>query len=198
MLRLRKGCKVPFPFRLSEGYQYEAPYYTANVNANKIRALLQHFIEAHNEPLFFIFEIPTNKNNETEVRSGVVTSFHKDVYYIDGCSKEKALSVLNIASDIMINDGMCSFGFGCHYSHDEIMIGKYNVVHIFSPNGKDYDDFFASHKIRYVQKLLTAWDTFSHNHHGETRRIITKGKSIYDIPEMLKDLGLYLAEQRED
>ena len=40
--------------------------------------------------------------------------------------------------DLMINDGLCSFGFGCHESNDEIMFGKYNVTTIFSRNIGQY------------------------------------------------------------
>lgn len=44
---------------------------------------------------------------------------------------------------------------------------------------------------------MTAWQTFSDEHYGECSRIDTDGKSVYDIPEMLKDRGIYFAERRE-
>ncbi len=198
MLKLRKGSKVPFPERLSEGYEYAAPCFTANVNADKIEILLMHFIEMHDEPLFFILELPSNVNDETEIRPGVLEGLHKDVYYIDGCTQEKALALLRTTADLMINDGLCAFGFGCHYSHDEIMVGKYNVVSVYTQNKKTYDGFFEKHEIAYAENLITAWDTFSQDAHGDSWCVDTDGKNIYDIPDMLQDWGIYFAERREE
>ncbi len=198
MLQLRKGSKVPFPDKLSEGYEYSEPCFTANVDADKLEALIKQFIAMHNEPLFFILELPTRQQDETEISPGVVAALHKDVYYIGGCTQEKALSVLGKTAELMINDGMCSFGFGCHKSHDEIMVGKYNVVTVYTHDKSIYGGFFEEHGIPLVENLVTAWDTFSKTHPGESSIVDTDGKSVYDIPEILKDWGIFFAERRED
>lgn len=198
MLKLRKGCKVPFPEKLSEGYEYIDSCFTANVNADKIEMLLAHFIAIHNEPIFFILELPSKQDDEVEIRPGVVEALHKDVYYIDGCTQEEALAILNRTSEVLINDGLCSFGFGCHESHDEIMVGKYNVVSVYTQNKNTFDSFFEEHEIQCVNKLVTAWDTFTQDFPGESSRVDTDGKSVYDIPDVFKGWGIYLAEQRED
>ena len=198
MLNLRKGCKVPFPEQLAEEYEYKESRYTANVNADKIEMLLAHFIAIHNELIFFILELPSKQDDETEIRPGVVETLHKDVYYIDGCTQEEALAILSRTSEILINDGLCSFGFGCHESHDEIMVGKYNVVSLYTQNKNTFDSFFEEHGIVPVENLVTAWDTFTQDSPGESSRVDTDGKSIYDVPNMFKDWGIYLAEQRED
>lgn len=198
MLKLRKGSKVPFPEKLSEGYEYDEPYFTANVNADNMETLLAHFIQIHNEPIFFILELPSKREDETEIRPGVVNKLHKDVYYIDGCTQEKALEILSRTSDLMINDGLCSFGFGGHRSKDEIMVGKYNVVSVYTRNKDTFNGFFEEHEISYIERLTTAWNTFTQDMPGESLRVYTDGKSVYDIPDILKDFGIYLAEQRED
>lgn len=198
MLQLRKGSEVPFPDKLSEGYEYNEPCFTANVNADKIERMIAHFILVHNEPLFFILELPSMQDDETEIRPGVVETLHKDVYYIDGCTQEKASTILRKTADLMINDGMCAFGFGCHQSHDEIMVGKYNVVSLYTQHRKKYDGFFEKHQIEAVENLITAWDTFTQESPGKSAIVYTDGKSVYDIPVMLQDWGIYLAEKRED
>ena len=198
MLKLRKGCKVPLPEKLSEGYKYIESGIVANVDADKIRSVLEHFVVIHDEPIFFILELPSNLDDEVEVRPGVLEALHKDVYYIDGCTVEEALTILIRTADLMINDGLCSFGFGCHQSQDEIMIGKYNVVSIYTSNKEMYNGFFEDHEISRDENLLTAWDTFTKETPGESERVDTDGKSVYDIPEMFKDWGIYLAEQREE
>lgn len=198
MLKLRKGCKVPFPEKLTEGYEYSTSCFLANVNYDKIERLLAHFISIHDEPLFFILELPSKQDSENEIYPGVAETLHKDVYYIDSCTQEEALAILSKIAELLINDGLCSFGFGAHQTHDEIMVDKYNLVSLYTQNEKEYDGFFEEHEISKAENLLTAWDTFTQASPGESMRIDTDGKSIYDIPGMLKEWGIYFAEQREE
>ena len=133
-MKMRKGCTVPFPDALTEGYEIHETGFIANVSADKIRDVMEHFVAIHGEPMFFILEIPSRYDDESDNGDGTVSSFHKDVYYIDGCSKEEALAILDRSSSVLINDGLCSFGFGCHDSRDEIIFGKYNVTTVFTEN----------------------------------------------------------------
>jgi hypothetical protein len=197
VLKMRKGCIVPFPQKLSEGYIYRNPVFIANVDVDKLETLLEHFITIHDEPLFFILELPCQHNDETEIVPGEVKTFHKDVYYIDGCSQEEARNILHRTAEILINDGLCNFGFGCHLSRDEIMAEKYNVLTVWANNKDTYAGFFEKCKIQPVDRLVTAWETFTQEAPGESIRVDTDGKSIYDIPLMLQDFGIYLAERRE-
>ena len=198
MLVLRKGCKVPFPEKISEEYMLGNNQIVANIAANKRQAVMEDFIRIHNEPIFFILELPSRQDDEEEVRPGVVEKLHKDIYYIDGCTNEEALTILLRIGDLMINDGLCSFGFGCHESTDEIVFGKYNVTTIFSRDIKKYIHFMADHDIPITDHIITAWDTFSQEYPGSSERVYTDGKDVYSIPEMLADWGIYKAEQREE
>ena len=157
MLKLRSGCQVPFPEKLDEGYTLMNHQITANVSADKIKDIMTHFICIHDEPIFFILELPSKQYDEIEIRSGIVEKLHKDVYYIDGCTNEEALTILLRVGDLMINDGLCSFGFGCHESSDEIMFGKYNVTTLFSRNIESYQAFFEEH---YILLSLYLWIMF--------------------------------------
>ncbi len=198
MLKLRKGCKVPLNEKLFEGYERKDNYIYANVDADKIVDILKHFIVIHDEPLFFILELPSKLEEEYIIQPKAVESFHKDVYYIDGCNQKKALTIISQIGELLVNDGMCSFGFGAHYSHNEIMVGKYNVVYVLEREAGKFKDFFRKHNIEEVEQLLTAWDTFTKDYPGEAERIITDEKDVFDIPNMYKDLGMYLAERREE
>lgn len=198
MLKFRKGCMVPFPEKVHEGYEINNNRIIANIDADKIEDLLLAFIKMHNEPLFFILEIPSKQNDEVEIKSGIVESFHKDIYYIDGCTQEEAFVIVSRIGKLLVNDGLSAFGFGCHFSQDEIVIGKYNVVTIYSQDIEKYNTLLEKHKIKHVDKIVTAWDTFTQNNPGKSERIETDGKDIFDIPEMFADWGIYLAEQREN
>ena len=88
--------------------------------------------------------------------------------------------------------------YGCHESQDEIMLDKYNVVTIYSQQLSNYNDFFEAHGIEKVESLITAWDTFSDATPGQAERCDCKGKSVYNLPEELKDWGMYLADTRAE
>ncbi|MBR7002313.1 MAG: hypothetical protein IKI11_06620 [Neisseriaceae bacterium] len=194
LLKMKVGSKVPNPEKLFEGYEIQENHIIANVSIDKIESIMQHFIIMHKEePLFFILEIPTHFKNET-----APNQLHKDVYYIDGCTAEETFNILECYGNLLYNDGCVSFGFGCHYSNNEIIFGKYNVLTIYSSNIEQFYDFFEQHNIEQVNRLITAWDTFSYDNPGMSERYEENGKSIYDLPELLKDWGIYFAERREE
>jgi len=199
MLKLRKCSKVPFPEQLNEGYEFDVDGITANVGADKIEAVMQHFIVMHKEePLFFILELPAKADDEIQVEPGIVEALHKDVYYIDGCTGEEAFTILLRVGKLLFNDGISYFGYGGHDSGDEILFGKYNILTIISKHLQQYEPFFKFHNISKVDNLLTAYDTFSLEHPGESTRYTFRGKDVFSIPEQFKEWGMYLAEQREE
>ncbi len=198
MLNMVKGFKVPFPERLESGYQINRNGITVNVDAEDIEGVLQHFIVMHKERLFFILELPSRLYDETEIAPGVIEKAHKEIYYIDGCTQEEALTILSRVGELLYNDGISAFGFGCHESGDEIMRQKYNVMTIFSRNAKQYREFFQAHNIPETDNLITAWETFTEETPGTAEWFEINGRTVYDIPELFKDWGIYHTETREE
>lgn len=205
MLEMIQGCSVPFPEKLSEGYELHQGdggavknYFIANVNASKTETLFRDFITAHNEPLFFILEIPCNINEETPNEEGVYEHYYKNVYYIDGLSREEAAAILEQKGSLLIHDGLSCFGFGGHESQDEIMQGKYGIITAFTQKPEVFRSFFEEHDIPQAEHLITAWDTFSADNPGMSRTYAENGGNIYDLPAYFKDWGIYLAERRVD
>ncbi len=199
MLNMVKGYKVFAPEKLNEGYEITSEMsIMASVNAEKILKVFQHFIVMHDERLFFILEIPFTCDREKEIKPGIVEELHNDVYYIDGCTVEQAIVLLDRYGELLINDGISKFGFGCHESQDEIMLDKYNIVTIYSRNLSAFDTFFEAHEIEKTNHLITAWDTFTRETPGQSRRYDYNGMSVFDLPEELKEWGIYLAETRAE
>lgn len=197
MLNLVEGHKISDPGQLSEGYEIiDEVSLLANVNAEKILDVFQHFIVIHDEQLFFILELPVNSDREEPIVLGIVRELHKDVYYIDGCSRDECLVLMDRYGELLINDGISKFGFGGHESQDEIMLDKYNLVNIYSQHIEEYEDFFEPHEVEKVDNLVTAWDTFSQDTPGQSERYDFNGKTVFDLPEALKEWGIYLAETR--
>ena len=199
MLNLVKGHRVSLVESLFESFTKLTEHHlTANVHAEKILEVFQHFIVIHDEPLFFILELPVSIDREKVIAKNIIKESHKDVYYIDGCSREECLALLIRYGDLLINDGLSQFGFGGHKSHDEIMLDSYNVVTIYSKELSKFNDFFEPHNIQFVEELVTASETFSETSPGISEIYESNGKTVYDLPIELAEWGIYLAETRTE
>ena len=199
MLNLVKGHQVSLVENLFESFTKLTEHHLmANVHAEKILEVFQHFIVIHDEPLFFILELPVSIDREKVIAKNIIKESHKDVYYIDGCSREECLALLIRYGDLLINDGLSQFGFGGHKSHDEIMLDSYNIVTIYSKELSKFNDFFELHNIQFVEELVTAWKTFSKTSPGISEIYESNGKTVYDLPEELAEWGIYLAKTRTE
>ena len=197
MFQMMYGCQIPFPERMQEGYEILGNLIVSNVSAEKIEAVMRHFICMHEEPIFFILELPLGLDEEKKMQGENVTAFHNAVYYIDGCTQEEALTILDEIGPLAINDGFCEFGFGGHKSQDEIMSKRYNEINIFSKDIDGFRDFMAEHQIEKVDHLVTAWNTFTKEHPGQCDLIELDGKNIYSFLDDFSEWGIYKAEIRE-
>ncbi len=195
---MKKGCKIPNPGMLSEQYEIKEFSMVANVHVDKIEKVLKQFINRQISPLFFILELPTNVNVEKILRKNDSDPMHKDIYYIDGLSQVEALVLLSRHGTLLINDGLCSFGYGSHDNTAEIMVKKYNVITLWSNTLDKYQGFFEELDIKRTEKLVTAWDTFSDASLGESYRYEYQGKNVYDLPVELKKWGMYFEKQSEE
>lgn len=201
MLELKECCSVPFPKRLSEEYEVRENAIYANVNASKVLDMMCEFIDSHNEPLFFILELPCEEMDGgiTESKMLINVPNDVDVYFIDGMNGDMAKYILDEIGDMLVKDGMNTFGIGGHESHEEILFGKYNVMTVYTQSPEGYRAFFNSFGIKKVPALVTAWETFDGEHGGESWVYVSKetGKTVFDIPERCKEYGMYLYETRK-
>jgi hypothetical protein len=129
--------------------------------------------------------------------------YHKDVYYLDGQDIDGFKKIWNSGRDLLLDDGMVQFGFGSHPNctegkSDEVFVGKYKILSIYSNNPEKFSQALAGLEIPLVDKLHTVWDNFSEQNPGRAERIEMNGKDIYDLAEALKDHGLYFCERRVD
>ena len=199
MLNLVKGHRVTLVENLFESFTKLTEHHLmANVHSEKILEVFQHFIAIHDEPLFFILELPVSIDREKVIAKNIIKESHKDVYYIDGCSREECLALLIRYGDLLVNDGLSKFGFGGHKSHDEIMLDSYNVVTIYSKELSKFNDFFEPHNIQFVEELVTDWGTFSKTSPGISEIYESNGKTVYDLPVELAEWGIYLVETRTE
>ena len=197
MLNMIKGCRISDQSLLYEGYEQTDSGFVANVDADKIQMLFERFIRLHNEPCFVILEIPTNAREKSGFFFGGTSPHYKDVYYLDNLTPERAVEFLDVFGEWMIHDGLSCFGIGIHSGANEMLLGQYNVVSVYTKNKGKYAGFFDTLGIPQVIDLKTAWDYFTMSTPGDSFLYTHNGKNIYDLVEHLKQYGLYFAERRE-
>lgn len=192
-----KGCKIHDPSVLHEGYQQTETGYIANVNAEKIQSLVEHFISLQDEWVFLVLEVPTNAKDEAEIQQCAFETMHMDVFYLDGLSKDTAIATFRNFAELFIHDGISRFGFGSHSGNNEIMIDFYNVVTIYTKTPEMYHGMFEKYGIPEESELKTAWEYFTYETPGECSKVSYRGKDIYEAVDCLIQHGLYFAERRE-
>lgn len=205
MFNLIKGAKISENISLKEEYEINGNWIYANISAENIRRIINQFIEIENTELFCLFiEIPANMTDENVIRKTedgycVTEKMHKDIYYLDDISAKDLNELLNVFEDILINDGLSSFGV-LSQKGNEIGKYKYNVMGAYS-DGEDLSpiiEAFYNVKIPRTDKLVIAWDYFTQDNPGESVLYKKDGKTIYDVVETLEEIGLYKYEQREE
>lgn len=204
MFNLIKGSKISEDILLKEEYEISGNWIYANVSTENISRVIEKFIEVETENRFCLFiETPANIADENVV--GVddegfyqLDGKHMDVYYLDNITDEYVIYLLNKFGDILINDGLSHFGV-LSQSGREIGKYKYNVVKAYTR-----DDLlplikvFHSLDIPETDNLITAWDFFAQDNPGESQLYEKDGRTIYDVVETLKEVGMYKYEQREE
>lgn len=200
MLKMITGAHIPTPERLTPSYMLSDGYLTANVNADDILPLINSFIDLHEGPFFLILETPSSLQDESPDDKGNIEQLHKDVYYLDGMSAPFIHEILSIVGPVLVGDGLTQVGVGVHNCNAEIMTEKYNVVSIFlgSNSAEPYKGLMRRYSIAQLPAITTAWSLFSPSSPGESVAIELEGHTAADAIDVLKSIGLYFAEQREE
>ncbi len=205
MLKMIRGVTLANTDKLYEGYTYRNDRIIASVNADKMQKIIEGFIKENNDTDLFLFiEVPANLDDENVVEKypngGIIKGpMHNDVYYLDGISPKALIRLLEPFYEILINDGLSSFGVGNPY-REEIGKYKYNEMILFShENTEKYVRIFDRCQIPFTDDLVTAYDNVSPETPGICEMYTDpQGRDIYSVIELLSECGLYKAEQREE
>ena len=98
MFNLIKGAKINSNIQLKEEYEVKGSWVSANVSAEKIRNLIDEFINNESTELYCLFiEVPANADDENVIgitEDGIyqIDKSHKDIYYLDDISKHRLSS----------------------------------------------------------------------------------------------------------
>lgn len=197
-----KGNHVPIIDGIIEGYSIVEInglfQITINVSAENIDNIFQRLCKKVKTPGFLLLEHGTNANTEKQLRKSDSDPFHKDVYYLDGLGWESFLNLYHEYSELLINDGEINFGFGSHMVTDEVFVGPYKIFTIFTEEVEKYIEVLSDLEFERLEDLRTVWDNFSESAPGARMIIKHNGIDIYEMIELFKKEGLYLAERREN
>ncbi|WP_283675038.1 hypothetical protein [Butyricicoccus sp. Marseille-Q5471] len=179
MIQTAAGVTVPFPEQLFEQYQVEGDTLTLNLSFDKLPEFVQAFYAMLPAPLFLAVH-PDAENSEL-------------VYYLDGMTKKQLATILDGYGELLYQDGLSSFALASHESEEEIFIQKYKVISIYSPNLMRFIPLLERFGVERVERLTTAWDTFSEEHPGMAESLEIGGETIDDMIEALSQIGMYQA-----
>lgn len=196
MIEFIKGCKITNSDNLKEEYKISGNWIKANVNASKILKLMYEFAEMQqdDEPLFLFLEIPSKKENQKNIEEfdkerkyKIKDGFYYEIYYLDGISKNFFKELLDKSGEILLNDGMSSFGLGNFTTNDEIGKYKYNQVKLLSNNIEKYEELFRKNNIKRNDNTTLSVNLINPDNPGICNIYKDKnGKDIYKLVENLK------------
>lgn len=171
--------------------------FTLNVSAENIATVFCRLAAEVNEPAFLLFEMPTHRDIEEQLRKSDTDPFHRDIYYFDGLVWDNAKGIFDQYQYLLYNDGEVNFGLGSHEGHDEVFVAAYKIFHIYADDPRKYHEALKELGFEEVPQVKTVWENFSEQAPG--RRLVLKNAdpTIWQMVEQLKDRGLYLAERRE-
>jgi hypothetical protein len=199
------GIEIPDVSGLASGYEKSAENrgcFTALLSTERLLPFISGFTEALEEPIFFFLELPCTAEEEKEIKANADQSDQSDrphfrLYYLDNCTKEVIGAIIKTYGGLLTNDGVCRFGFGGNKSEDEIYVQSYKVISLYCSGERLERRTEKLLKECGAQKrgeLKTPWDILSAENTGVCMKIEEDGISVSDIPDLLREAGMYFAE----
>jgi hypothetical protein len=200
MFKLPDGIQVNDLSGIAEAYCEFKPnngtyLFKINVSCENIADYFTYLIPQIGQPGFFLVELPLTEQEELKLRKEKTDPFHKNIYYLDGISVDRAEEIFNQYQRLFIHDGMVNFGYGTQT--DEVFVGSYKIFSVFTRSPEKIRKAMTNLNIEPRDKLQTIWDNLSKDSPG-TRFSLDEKPSTRDMIEELKQAGFYLAETRED
>jgi hypothetical protein len=197
------GVTVPDLTGVAEGYSEKtAPAghseFTVNVSAERLASVFRELSSQVAGLGFFLLETGTQRDIEVRLRHKPSDPLHKDVFYLDGITVERAHAILAANERNLIHDGGVNFGFGSHTGHDEVFVGPYKIVTVYADVPEKYRTTLRRLGFPKRETLKTVWDNFGPNTPGK-RSILEDAKPTrWEMIDALKAEGLHFAERRDD
>lgn len=197
------GVTVPDLTGVAEGYSVKtapAGYsdFTVNVSAERLAYVFRELSSQVAGLGYFLLETGTPRDIEETLRHKPSDPFHRDVFYLDGITVERAHAILAANERNLIHDGGVNFGFGSHKSRDEVFVGTYKIVRIYTDAPEKYREALKRLGFPKRETLKTVWDNLGPNTPGKRTILEDARPTRWEMIDALKTEGLHFAERRDD
>ena len=144
--------------------------------------------------------IPCDETKEQKLRKTNQVPFHKDVCYIDGLPRDAINDFFEMFGDVLVNDGLSTFGFSSHEVQVEVMKDKYNCLRIYAENKEPFVRVLEEESVPFVECIVLTSDILAQENPGICERYEDEhGRTVFDIATFLKEkCGLYVDHVDED
>lgn len=143
------------------------------------------FIDTVDEPVFFFVELPAEDSQQYEI------------YYLDNCTKQVAKAVIERFGELLANDGVSRFGFGCNATDEEIYFEDYQEFSAYLKSPRKLAQKLEKLGAKRKQGFSTLWDTLSDDNVGCLSPVELDGETVFDIPQALQSAGMYKAQEEQ-
>jgi hypothetical protein len=200
--RLPRGVLVPDLEGITEGFAVSTPadrnssFVRANVSAERIADVFLELAALVDTPGFLMLGVPTSRPVEQEFHVPERPALHRDFHYLDGLDGDGLRSIFGRYRELLVEDGMVTFGFGSHAGLDEVNVGRYKVFEILSTTPVKYTECLLRLGYPRRESLRTVRHTFSPTTPGRLGRIEIEGRNVFDMVTELAREGLYFGGRR--
>ncbi len=193
-----QGVWVAFAGEVETGYRAEKgpgeTVFTISLTATRQEELLRRFCRGIQEPAYFTLELPVLEDGEVLEEDGAALY---DVYYLDGCTRPVLAALLDRYAGLLCADGLVRFGFAAHDMRDEIYVSDYKVIQIYTAVPRRSEQVLADMSIPPKENLRTLWDMVDEKSPAELTLVEAEDEWMFDIPENLREAGMYLSSRRK-
>lgn len=184
------------PSDIKEGYTYDKDVIISNIGADHLEIVLNKFIDFLPNLATFFISLPINKQLQKQLYLKDVTNLDKAVYYAPNLTKDDLKEIVHSFGDLLINDGIRTFGFSGQMSKTQICCEPFNVVKIYTSNKIEQVKIALMLEeigIKKLDYLKTAFEKIDVN---SKKLYNLNGDDIYQMVNKMQKWHLYLSEIR--
>ena len=182
--RLCAGVSSPGADKVKSSYSCVGRDVNGILSAEMILPCAREYISLLPKQVFFFIDLPRQDSDDCY-----------DTYILD-CTKKVALALLDHYGDILVNDGPSRFGFGGYPYEDEFMFGEFQEFTAYCDSVKADKLCGMLDKLGAVKqdKADSLRNYMSDDDEGILSPVESDGITVYDLPELLHDAGMYMVD----
>jgi len=188
--RAAQGIRIPQIKEIHSAYEWEKNgeewLFTVVLDATRIPKFLQDYCEILPEPGYFTLELPAQAENVY------------DIYYVDGCTRPVLQAIVRRYGELLTEDGYVRFGFAAHEAPEQLYVSDLKTIRIYTLFPEPVKGLLQKYAVPEEKNCKKLWDILSDQNPCELIHVEVEEESIFDLPELLADAGIYLAGQREE